>query len=164
MKTKEDKNQIVAELTETLKNYEVVYVADIQALNAEQTSAFRRLCFKRNIKLQMVKNTLLKRAFENCGKDYSELFPVLKGSSAVMLADTAKAPAVLIQEFRKKSNQPQLKGAYVLEMTVVGDDQLNYLANIKSKNELVADVVLALRSNASKIAGVLKAILEKDAA
>ena len=164
MKTKEDKNLIVAELTETLKKYEVVYVADILGLNADQTSNLRRLCFKRNIKLQMVKNTLLKKALENSGKDYSGLFPVLKGSSAVMLAETAKAPAALIQEFRKKAKLPLLKGAYVMDMTIVGDDQLNYLANIKSRNELIADVVLALKSPAIKVAGALKTLLEKGEA
>lgn len=164
MKTKEDKNLIVAELTETLKQYEVVYVADIQGLNAEQSSNFRRLCFKRNIKLQMVKNTLLKRVLENSEKDFSELLPVLKGSSAIMLADVAKAPAALIQEFRKKTKLPLLKGAYVMEMVVVGDDQLGFLAGIKSKNELIADVLLALQTPANNVAGALKAILDKDAA
>lgn len=164
MKTKEDKNQIVAELTETLKQCDVVYVADILGLNAEQTSSLRRMCFKRDIKLQMVKNTLLKRALENSGRDFSELIPVLKGSSAVMLSDVPKAPAALIQEFRKKTKLPLLKGAYVMEMTVIGDDQLGFLAGIKTKNELVADVVLALKSSAIKVAGALKTIVDKDAA
>jgi large subunit ribosomal protein L10 len=164
MKTKEDKNLIVAELTETLKKYDVVYVADILGLNAEQTSTFRRMCFKRNIKLQMVKNTLLKKALENSGKDFSELIPVLKGSSAVMLSEVAKAPAALIQEFRKKAQLPKLKGAYVMEMTVTGDEQLGFLANIKSRNELIADVVLALKSPAIKVAGVLKVLQEKEEA
>lgn len=164
MKTKEDKNQIVAELTETLKKYEVVYVADILGLNAEQTSTFRRMCFKRDIKLQMVKNTLLKRALENSGKDFSELIPVLKGSSAVMLSDVPKAPAALIQEFRKKAKLPLLKGAYVMEMTVIGDEKLGFLAGIKTRNELIADVVLALKSPAIKVAGALKTIVDKDAA
>lgn len=164
MKTKEDKNQIIAELTETLKQYDVVYVADILGLNAEQTLSLRRMCFKRDIKLQMVKNTLLKRALENSGRDFSELIPVLKGSSAVMLSDVPKAPAALIQEFRKKTKLPLLKGAYVMEMTVIGDDQLGFLAGIKTKNELVADVVLALKSSAIKVAGALKTIVDKDAA
>jgi len=164
MKTKEDKNQIVAELTETLKQYEVVYVTDILGLNAEQTSTFRRMCFKRNIKLQMVKNTLLKMALENSGRDFSELIPVLKGSSAVMLSDVPKAPAALIQEFRKKAKLPLLKGAYVMEMTVVGDEQLGFLASIKTKNELVADVLLALKSPAVKVAGALQTVVDKDAA
>ncbi|MPM20652.1 50S ribosomal protein L10 [bioreactor metagenome] len=164
MKTKEDKNQIVAELTETLKKYDVVYVTDILGLNAEQTSTFRRMCFKRNIKLQMVKNTLLKMALENSGRDFSELIPVLKGSSAVMLSDVPKAPAALIQEFRKKAKLPLLKGAYVMEMTVVGDEQLGFLASIKTKNELVADVLLALKSPAVKVAGALQTVVDKDAA
>lgn len=164
MKTKEDKNRIVAELTETLKKYEVVYVADILGLNAEQTSTFRRMCFKRDIKLQMVKNTLLRKALENSGRDFSELMPVLKGSSAVMLSDVPKAPAALIQEFRKKAKLPLLKGAYVMEMTVIGDEQLGFLAGIKTRNELIADVVLALKSPAIKVAGALKTIVDKDAA
>jgi len=164
MKTKEDKNLIVAELTETLKQYDVVYVADILGLNADQTSNLRRMCFKRNIKLQMVKNTLLKKALENAGKDFSELLPVLKGSSAVMLSESAKAPAALIQEFRKKAKMPVLKGAYVMEMTIIGDDQLGFLANIKSRTELIADVVLALNSPALKVAGILKVLQEKEEA
>jgi len=164
MKTKEDKNLIVAELSETLKQYEVVYVTDILGLNADQTSTLRRMCFRRNIKLQMVKNTLLKKALENSGKDFSELESVLTGSSAVMLSDVAKAPGALIQEFRKKAKLPLLKGAYVMGMTVIGDDQLNFLATIKSRNELVADVVLALSSPAIKVAGALKAILDKEEA
>ncbi|HBL72512.1 MAG TPA: 50S ribosomal protein L10, partial [Bacteroidales bacterium] len=109
-------------------------------------------------------NTLLKRALENSGRDFSELIPVLKGSSAVMLSDVPKAPAALIQEFRKKTKLPLLKGAYVMEMTVIGDDQLGFLAGIKTKNELVADVVLALKSSAIKVAGALKTIVDKDAA
>ncbi|HBG70210.1 MAG: 50S ribosomal protein L10 [Bacteroidetes bacterium GWF2_43_63] len=164
MKTKEDKNLIVAELTETLKKFEVVYIADILGLNAEQTSTLRRMCFKRNIQLQMVKNTLLKKALENSGKDFSELLPVLKGSSAVMLSDVPKAPAALIQEFRKKAKMPVLKGAYVMEMTIIGDDQLGFLAGIKTRHELIADVVLALKSPAIKVAGALKTIADKDAA
>lgn len=164
MKTKEDKNLIVAELTETLKKFEVVYIADILGLNAEQTSTLRRMCFKRNIQLQMVKNTLLKKALENSGKDFSELLPVLKGSSAVMLSDVPKAPAALIQEFRKKAKMPVLKGAYVMEMTIIGDDKLGFLAGIKTRTELIADVVLALKSPAIKVAGALKTIADKDAA
>jgi len=164
MKTKEDKNRIVAELSETLKQYEVVYVADILGLTAEQTSTFRRQCFKRNIKLQMVKNTLLKKVLENSEKDFSELIPVLKGSSAVMLSDAPKAPAALIQEFRKKTKLPLLKGAFLMDMTVIGDDKLGFLASIKTRNELIADVVLALKSPAIKVAGALKTIADKDAA
>ncbi|PKP03069.1 MAG: 50S ribosomal protein L10 [Bacteroidetes bacterium HGW-Bacteroidetes-6] len=174
MKTKEEKNQLVAELSETLKTSEVVYITDILGLDADQTSQFRRLCFKRNIKLQMVKNTLLKRAMENSGKDFSGLFPVLKGSSAIMLSDSAKAPAALIKEYRKKMVKPELKGAYVMDMVVIGDDQLEFLTNIKSKNELIADVLLALQSpannlvnalssKASALAGVLKTLSEKAA-
>lgn len=174
MKTKEDKNQIVAELTEMLKNTEVLYVTNIDGLNAEQTSTLRRLCFKREVSLQMVKNTLLKRAMENSGKDFSELYPILKGSSSIMMAESAKAPAALIQEFRKKGDKPELKGAYVMEMVVTGDNQLNFLANIKSRNELIADVVLALQSparnvvnalnsKASAVAGVLKTLSERAA-
>ncbi|NLL29255.1 MAG: 50S ribosomal protein L10 [Bacteroidales bacterium] len=166
MKTKEDKNQIIAELTEMLKEQNIVYLADIQGLNAEETSNFRRMCFKRNVKLQMVKNTLLKRAFENSGKDFSQFIPELKGSSAIMLSEIAKDPAVIIKEFRKKGNKPTLKGAALLteEMIVIGDDQLDFLANIKSKEELVADVVLALKSSVVKVASALQTIVDKDAA
>lgn len=171
---KEDKNQLVAEITEQVNGSNAIYLADIAGLNAEQSSLLRRLCFKHDIKLRVVKNTLLKRVLENTEKDYSELQFLLTGSTSIMLSDSAKAPAVLIKEFRKKSEKPILKGAFVMDMMISGDDKLDYLASIKSKDELIGDiisalqspainVVSALKSQGQNLAGILKTLSEKAA-
>lgn len=171
---KEDKQLLVEALVEDLKKYDTIYVADIEALNAEVTSQLRRTCFKRDIQLKVVKNTLLRKAMELSGKDFSELYPVLKGNSAIFLSETGNAPAKLIQEFRKKNQKPLLKGAYVQEVCFVGDDMLNTLATLKSRTELIADIALMLQSPArsvigalqgqgQKIAGILKTLSEKAA-
>lgn len=172
--TKEEKKQLIETLTAQLLKYDNIYIADTNRLNAEKTSQLRRLCFKREVTLTVVKNTLLKKAMENSGKDFSELFPVLKGSSSILLSNTSNAPAKLIQDFRKKAQIPVLKGAYIQAMCFIGDNQLEVLATLKSKNELIADVILALQSPMQKvlgglqsggqtIAGVLKTLSEKAA-
>lgn len=171
---KEDKQLLVEALVEDLKKYDTVYVTDIEALNAEVTSQLRRTCFKRDIQLKVVKNTLLRKAMELSGKDFSELYPVLKGNSAIFLSETGNAPAKLIQEFRKKNQKPVLKGAYVQEVCFLGDDNLNTLATLKSRTELIADIAAMLQSPArsvigalqgqgQKIAGILKTLSEKAA-
>lgn len=172
--TKEEKNQLINDLTANLQKYDNIYIADTSELDADKTSQLRRNCFKREVKLIVVKNTLLKKAMENSGKDFSELFSVLKGSSSIMLSESSNTPAKLIQEFRKKNQKPVLKGAYVQSMCFVGDNQIDTLANLKTKNELIADVILALQSPMQKvlgglqsggqtIAGVLKTLSEKAA-
>jgi len=172
MRTREEKSKIIAELTELLKNTENFYLADISGLNAAQTQQLRKLCFNKNVKLTVVKNTLLKKAFQQSGKNLDELMPVLNGPTSIMISEAPKAPAQVIKEFRKKADKPIFKGAYVMEMIVVGDNQLDFLMNLKTKNELIADVVLALQSpmnkllstlqaNVSNIAGVLKTLAEK---
>lgn len=170
---KEDKNQLVESLVEKINNAPIIYVADTSELNAEDTSNLRRLCFKQDIKLTMVKNTLLKRAMEKSEKNLDELYSVLKGPSSLMFSEVGNAPAKLIKEFRKTSSKPVLKGAYVEEMTYLGDDQLDLLVNIKSRDELIGDliallqspaknVISALQSGGQNLTGILKTLSEKD--
>jgi len=137
---KEKKNQLVDSIAEQLNNSPTIYITDISDLNAETTSNLRRLCFKRDIKLVVVKNTLLKRAMEKSDKNLAELYVALKGSTSLMFAESGNAPAKLIKEFRKKSDKPYLKGAYVEEVSYLGNDQLEMLVNIKTKNELIKQI------------------------
>jgi large subunit ribosomal protein L10 len=171
---KEEKNQLVDSITELLNNNPTIYITDISTLNAEATSNLRRLCFKRNIKLTVVKNTLLKRAMEKSNKNLQELYPVLKGSTSLMFAEAGNAPAKLIKEFRKNLEKPSLKGAYVEEVSYLGNDQLEMLINVKTKNELIGDliallqsppkqVISGLQSGGQKLTGILKALSEKAA-
>ena len=131
--TREEKSQVIKDLTATLADASTVYLADISGLNAAATTNLRRACFKANIQLSVVKNTLLSKAMEASDKEFGELQSVLKGNTSLMIAETANGPAKLIQEFRKKSKKPLLKGAFVEESVYIGDDQLDNLVNIKSK-------------------------------
>ena len=176
---KEDKGRIINELTELLQQYPHIYVTDIEALNAEKTSKLRRICDKQDVKLVMTKNTLLKRAMDNVeGTDFSELYSVLKGNTAIMLANIANAPARLIKDFSKdvkkgEEGKPKLKGAYVQEGFYTAND-LEALATIKSREELIGDVIgllqspaknliSALQSNGGqKIHGLLKTLEERN--
>jgi len=171
---KEEKNQLVDSITKHLNENPTIYIADTSKLNADATSNLRRLCFKRDIKLVVVKNTLLKRAMENSDKNLKELYVTLEGPTSLMFAEVGNAPAKLIKEFRKKSDRPFLKGAYIEEVSYLGDDQLEMLINIKTKNELVADliallqspakqVISGLQSGGQKLTGILKALSEKAA-
>ncbi|MDR3251321.1 MAG: 50S ribosomal protein L10 [Tannerella sp.] len=175
---KEDKGRIISELTEQLKQYPHIYLTDIEALNAGRTSKLRRECFKQDVKLIMVKNTLLKKAMDNVeGVDFSELYAALKGNTAIMLASVANVPARLIKDFTKDAKaktvlKPTLKGAYVQEC-FYGADDLETLATIKSREELIGDiigllqspaknVISALQSNGGqKIHGILKTLEER---
>jgi len=170
---KEDKKQLIDSLTQQLTDNNNFYITDVSDLNAEASSNLRRLCFKHGIKMQVVKNTLLKKAMENVDKDYEELYQTLKGNTSIMFAEAGNVPAKMIQEFRKNSDRPILKGAYIEEMTYIGDDQLSFLISIKSKNELIADVIAllqspaknvvsALQSGGSKLSGILKTLSEKS--
>jgi large subunit ribosomal protein L10 len=170
---KELKDTIIAELGEKLKEYAHFYLVDLTGLNAEKTSNLRRQCFKNDIKLLVVKNTLLHKAFEAAEIDYSPLYDCLKGNTALMFTQTANAPAKLLKEYKtKKEEVPALKGAYAEEGFFVGADKLDELVSIKSKNELIADVVAmlqgpaqgvisALESGANTIHGVLKTLEER---
>ena len=158
--TKEEKLVVIDSLAEQLNEYPHFYITNIEALNAEQTASLRRKCFESDIKLVVVKNTLLAKALER--------------STSVMFAHTGKTPAVLIKEFRKTSDKPVLKAAYVEGCVYVGDNQLDTLCNIKSREELIGDIIAllqspaknvisALQSNAGqKIAGIVKTLEERN--
>jgi len=153
---KEQKTQLIDSLAEKLTNVNSFYLTDISNLNVETSNKLRRLCFKRKIELSMVKNTLLKKAMEKTGKDFDTLYDILKGSTSIMFAEVANDPAKLIQEFRRTSPKPILKGAYVQESVYLGDDQLNALINIKSKDELIADVIWMLQSPVRNVMSALQ--------
>ena len=171
---KEDKNQLIETLTEELKAAKYLYVTDISDMNVDKTSKLRRLCFKKEVKLVVVKNALLQKAMEKSGKDFGTLYDVLKGHTSIMIAEQGSTPAKLIKEFRKTSDKPKLKGAYIEEMTFIGDNQLDALIAIKTKNELIADVILALntpernvisalQSGGQILSGVLMTLSERPA-
>lgn len=154
---KEDKANIIEQIGKILNDYSCVYLTSTAGLNAEKTSALRRACFKDDVKMVCVKNTLLKKAFEASEIDYSELYDLLHGETTLMLSNVGNAPAKLIKKFRDKNDTiPSLKGAYVEETVYVGEDQLETLANIKSKNELIADVVALLQSPAKNVISSLQ--------
>ncbi|MBQ3604840.1 MAG: 50S ribosomal protein L10 [Muribaculaceae bacterium] len=153
---KEDKSLVISNIVDTLKEYSCFYVTETAGLNAEKTAALRKACFKADVKLLVVKNTLLKQALEQLDGDYSELYPTLKGSTSLMCSNVGNAPAKLIKSVVKKDDTlPRLKAAYVEETVYVGADQLETLANIKSKNELIADVVALLQSPAKNVVSAL---------
>ncbi|MDR0371834.1 MAG: 50S ribosomal protein L10 [Prevotellaceae bacterium] len=171
---KEDKSAIIEQIGKTLNEYGHFYLADTADLNAAETSQLRKDCYKADIKLLVVKNTLLEKAFDKSEVDFSQLYSVLKGQTSLMLCNTGNAPAILIQEFSKKSKKkkPALKAAYVEEIFYIGENHLGELVNIKSKNELIADIVAmlqspaknvisALQSGGNTIHGVLQTLAEK---
>ena len=173
--TREQKGQVIKDLTAQLNENTIIYLADISDLSAGSTSDLRRACFKANVKLNVVKNTLLAKAMESTEKDFGNLSEVLKGNTSIMVAETGNAPAKVIQEFRKKTKgeKPLLKGAFIEEAIFVGDDMLETLVNIKSKEEVIGDiigllqspaknVISALKSSGGKIAGILKTLSEKE--
>ena len=171
---KEEKSQLIDTLTEQLQSSNTVYITDISNLNVEVTNRLRRLCFKRDVKLIVVKNKLLLKAMERSDKDFSGLYETLKGATSIMLSEVNNEPAKLIKEFRKTSDRPILKGAFVEEMSFVGDKSLDALISIKTKNELIAEIILALKSPANnvisalqsgghKLSGVLKTLSEREA-
>ena len=171
---KEDKSLLIEKIGETLKEYSCVYLVQSSGLNAEKTSALRRACFQDGIKMMCVKNTLLKKALEASEIDYSELYGLLHGETTLLLSQVGNAPAKLIKKFRdKKETLPILKGAFVEESVYVGEEMLDTLAAIKSKNELIADVVAllqspaknvisALNSGAGKLHGILETLSNKE--
>lgn len=153
---KEEKGQLIDTLTEQLQNSSHIYITDISDLNVAVSSRLRRLCFKKDVKLIVVKNTLLRKAMERTDKDFSGLYIALKGATSIMLSEENNGPAKLIKEFRKTSPKPILKAAYVEEMSFVGDQNLDMLVSIKSKNELIADIILALKSPAINVVSALQ--------
>ena len=155
---KEDKEIAIAKIADTLKAYSCFYLVETAGLDAEKTSELRRACFNADIKLMVVKNTLLHKALEQIEGDYSEIYGALKGATSVMFSNVGNAPAKLIKDILRKDKEatlPALKAAYVEETVYVGADQLNTLASIKSKNELIADVVALLQSPAKNVVSAL---------
>ena len=171
-----EKQAIIDNLVQEINSYSHFYLTDIAELNAEKTSELRRVCFQKDIKLIVVKNTLLKRALEASEKNAEELYDVLKGNTSLMFCNTGNVPAKLIQEFRKKNKKlekPVFKAAYVEESVYVGENQLEALVDVKSKEELIGDVIAllqspaknvisALQSSGQTIVGVLKTLSEKE--
>jgi len=153
---REEKDIIVDSLVDQLKNATHFYLTDASELNAERTSLLRRKCFENNIQMLVVKNTLLKRALEKTDYKVEELYSVLEGPTAIMFTEIGNAPAKLIKEFRKKSDRPILKGAYVQESVYVGDDQLEALVNVKSKDELLGELIGLLQSPIKTVISQLK--------
>lgn len=170
---KEEKIQVVEQISQKILHYPHFYITDATGLNAVETANLRRLCFKENVELIIVKNTLFKKALEKTGKNIEGIESALKSQSAIIFTETANTPAKLIKQFRGKDKQkPELKGAYVEESLYLGDKNIETLANLKSKNELIADVILALQSPMqnlisqinsapNNIGGILKTLSEK---
>lgn len=169
---REEKQQIIESLKEEIQKYGHFYITDTSGLNAADTFSLRKECFKRDIKMVVVKNTLMQKALESVEGDYTELFDTLKGSTSILFCEVGNVPGKMIQEFRKKYPKPVLKGAYVAESVYVGDNQLDALANIKSRDELIGDVIAllqapmqrvlgSLQSGGQTIAGVVKTLQER---
>lgn len=155
--TRQEKEQLVKELSASIAESGVLYIADTSTLTVEKTNALRRKCFNQGVQIRVVKNTLLKRAFDSVeGKDYSELESVLVGPTAIMFAEVPNVPAKVIKDFRKKNDRPILKGAWIDEAIYIGDENLENLANIKSKEELVGDVIALLQSPAKNVVSALQ--------
>jgi large subunit ribosomal protein L10 len=165
---KEDKTKVIESLVEQLNANNKIYLADCSSLTVEKVNQFRRSCFERKISVTVVKNTLLKKALERAADSrLVDLIPALKGATAIMFTEVGNAPAKLIKEFRAKNDKPLLKGAFVEENIYIGDKELDTLASIKSKNELIADVVALLQSPAKRVIAALQNNAEgkdKDAA
>ena len=170
--TKQEKIQEIEDLTTEISAVKNLYLTDIAGLDAVQTTALRRACFNANIKLSVVKNTLLAKAMDASKKDFGQLQSVLKGNTSLMFSEAGNSPAKLIKDFRKKSDKPVLKGAYIEESIYIGDDQIDFLESIKSKDELIGEVItilqspaknviLALQSGGSNISGILKTLSER---
>jgi len=168
---KEEKVKVVEELKSQLNDYKSIYLTDIAGLDAMQTSKLRRECFNSNVKLSVVKNTFLERAMSESETDFGELKELLKGNTTIMLSESGNSPAKVIKKLRKGSEKPILKGAFVDEAIYIGDDQIEALFNLKSKEEVIGDIIAllqspakniisALKSSSGKIAGLVKTLSE----
>jgi large subunit ribosomal protein L10 len=169
---KEDKIAVIAELTTQFTKYNNIYVSDSSGLTAAADNSFRRELHKNGIKMVIAKNTLIQKAMENSGRDFSGLFGTLKGTSALMFSDDIKAPAKAIKTFRKKAEKPSLKGAWIDSDVFLGDSSLDALINLKTKNELIGEiigllqspaknVISGLQSGGNKLAGIIKTLSER---
>ena len=154
--TREEKDLQIKELTQMLADNSVLYLTDATGLNSEETTQLRRACYKNDVRIRVVKNTLLRRAMEASEEtDFSELYEVLSGQTALLVGNVGNAPAKILKEFRKKSDMPILKAAYVEESTYLGDDQIDVLTAIKSKDEIVAELIALLQSPMKNVVGSL---------
>ncbi|MGB1044110.1 MAG: 50S ribosomal protein L10 [Flavobacteriaceae bacterium] len=171
--TRQEKKEAIENLKAALSEAKNLYLADIAGLDATQTSDLRRACFKENIQLQVVKNTLLAKAMEASDQDFGELTEILKGNTSLMFSETGNAPAKVIKNFRKKSEKPILKGAFIEQAIYIGDDQIDALTAIKSKEELVGEIITllqsptknvisALQSGGGKLSGIFKTLSERE--
>ncbi len=171
---KEEKVIAVEELKGQLANYKSIYLTDIAGLDAVQTSKLRRECFNSNVKLSVVKNTFLERAMSESENDFGELKDLLKGNTTIMLSEIGNSPAKVIKKFRKDGDKPILKGAFVDEAIYIGDENIEALFNLKSKEEVIGEIITllqspaknvisALKSSSGKIAGLVKTLSEKPA-
>jgi len=169
---KAEKIKVINDLTSKLKDAKTLYLTDISGLNASETSALRRACFKANVKLSVVKNTMLARAMDASDKDFGEIKDVLKGNTSLMFSEAGNIPAKVIKDFRKKLDKPILKAAFIEEAVYIGDDQIETLVAIKSREELIGEiiellqspaknVISALKSGISDLSGVLKTLSER---
>ena len=171
--TKEEKNQFIDVLDKSIQENSNFYLADISGLSAKDSSNLRRLCFKREVSLQVVKNTLLKKALERNDSSFEELYDVLKGNTSIMFTDTANAPAKVIKEFRKKHDKPVFKAAHLDASFYIGEEYLDTLSELKSKKELISEIVAllqfpvknvisSLQSGSSKLSGIVKTLAERE--
>ena len=172
---REDKQAIIDDLSEIIKKYPNFYVTDTAGLTVQNTTKLRRLCFAKGVKMRVAKNSLIQKAMEKTGNGYEGIYEALKGTSALLFSDTGNVPAKIIKEFRKTSDKPILKGAFVETAIFLGDNQLDTLVKIKSKNELIADIIFllqspardvisALQSSGGKLAGIVKTLSERPQA
>lgn len=169
---KEEKHEVVLALTETIAEYGNFYITDTANLSVARVNDIRRKCFENDIKMQVAKNKLIRKAMEASEGDFSEMFDVLKGSSSILFSKSANAPAKLIKQLRRSGDKPVLKAAYIDSAVFIGDNQLDALVNLKSKEELVADIIALLQSPAknvisglqsggNKLAGIVKTLQER---
>ncbi|MGY8989894.1 MAG: 50S ribosomal protein L10 [Flavobacteriales bacterium] len=169
---KKEKNDLIDVLNNMIDENKNFYLTDISGLTAEQSSSLRRLCYKQNVSIKVVKNTLLKKAFDKNSINFDQFDDILKGNTSLMFADSAKSPANVIKDFRKKADKPILKGAHIEDEFYIGDNNLSMLANLKSKNELIADVIMllqspaknviaSLQSSSTKLSGIVQALSDK---
>jgi len=171
--TREEKNKAIDALSVKLVDNKNFYLTDISGLNAESSSNLRRLCYKSDVQIQVIKNTLLKKAMEKNDVDFEQMYDSLKGNTAVMFAESSNAPAKIIKEFRKKAEKPILKSAYIEEIFYFGDDQVEVLCSLKSKDELIGEIITllqsppktvisSLQSAGGKLSGILKTLSERS--
>jgi large subunit ribosomal protein L10 len=154
---KAEKTEVIDQLVEKLNANTKIYLADCSTLTVEKVNAFRKVCFEKKVSITVIKNTLLKKAIERANDSrLAELIPALKGETALMFTETSNVPAKIIKEFRKNQTKPALKAAFVEEMIYIGDNQLEALASLKSKNEMIAEVVMLLQSPIKRVLGALE--------